>query len=49
MGIKGNWGRFKGIFVRRMFEVKKNHLQRCYINTVNAPFVHLAFSLTRGA
>ena len=48
MAIWGNWGGFKEIFVERMFGVKKNHMQRCHISTVNAPFIHLAFSLMRG-
>ena len=55
MKLRGDRGEFKGIFVKRMFEVKKprakvphkkkNACEGCHISTVNGPFVHLAFPL----
>ena len=55
MKLRGDRGGFKGIFVKRMFGVKKPHAkvpnkqknacEGCHINTGNTSFVHLAFSL----
>ena len=60
MKLRGDRDGFKGIFVKRMFGVKKprakvphkqkkNACEGCHISTVNAPFVHLAFLLMGGA